>query len=157
RLLVDRSSPQVHAAAAVADKVEVLAVRRPDRVPVEVGGVGDKDRPATGTGNGPDPPPAGAGGHPPIDDAPAVRRPARLYGIAAENEPASAGRHLDAPDFALGPPGLRTAHPFGRDQDLLAVGRPRRVIAEVGQAADRLAGGPHEENAAARELRAEGD
>src|SRR5205814_8638808 len=54
RLLLNGYAPQVHAPTSVAGKVEILAVRRPDRVPIHRGVVRHLHRLARARGYGPD-------------------------------------------------------------------------------------------------------
>ena len=68
---VDADSPQIHAAAAVAREIQVVAVGRPDGTPVESSVLGDRDWMRAVGGHGPDVALPAADG--PVGDAVAVR------------------------------------------------------------------------------------
>src|SRR5262245_48573996 len=86
-----------------------------------------------------------------------MRRPPRLHGVAAMDQPPLPGRQVDPVDPARVSPDPWVVDALGGAGDLLAVRRPGGVEAELGDAAYRLPFEPHEEDAAAIALRAEGD
>ena len=162
RLLVDRGSPQVHAAPAIAREVEVTAIRGPNGIPVHGRVLGHGNRlPARG-GDRPDVA-AVAEDQSPVGDAVAVRGPVRLDGVAAafsfdiEAAPL-ARRDVDHPELAVAPqPHLRARDPARGEHDLLAIRRPGRVISEVGEPPHRLPRGAHQVDASAVAIRLERD
>ena len=156
-LLVDRDPPEVHAAAAVAREVERLPIRRPDRVPVDRWIVCHGNRRAAGRGNRPDVPLRGLPRNRPERDPVAVRRPARLDRVAGEELPLLAGRDVDRPELRDAGSREWLVDGFGRDDDLLSVGRPGGVLPDVRKPPDRLARRTHDEDAAAPALGPERD
>src|SRR6202023_1278176 len=156
-LLVDRDPPEVHRAAAIARKVEIPAVRRPDRVPVHVVVVGHPGGVAAGDRQRPDAAPA-AGIHCPEGDALAGRRPARLDAVSLPELLLLVIRDANPPELAHAlTTDRRIGDAFGGEDDLSAVRRPGRAVAECRQAPRGLAGSAHDEDTAALALGAEGD
>ena len=94
----------------------------------------------------------------PEGDAPAARGPARLDRVASLRElphVAPGRRHDPQLREGVAAPGVLPV--AAREHDLLAVGRPGRVVAEVGESLHGLAGRAHDEDAAAVPVGAEGD
>jgi len=94
----------------------------------------------------------------PVRDPVPAGRPGRVCGVPAAHEPSMAILHPDRPEVAVEAGAVEGG--FGRvlgNDDLRAVGRPRGVEAGIAQAAHRLAGGAHDEDAAALASGAEGD
>src|SRR5215211_1333180 len=77
RLLLNRYAPEVHAACAVAGKVKILSVRRPDRTPFHGLVIRHFGRLAPARGNGPDVSLCPVS-PPPVSDPVAVRGPVGL-------------------------------------------------------------------------------
>ena len=161
RSFVDRHAPQVHASGAIAQEVQPAAVGRPDRIPV----VRDVRRRAHGIlPVGVDGPDVAVGAfllqsdaNGPVRDPQAVRRNARLYRqIARYQSPGLARGDVRDNDIAeRRRDTLRSRGAVGRKDDPFAVGEPRRMVAARGDAASRLAGTSHHENAATGFARAE--
>src|SRR5205823_8530850 len=108
-------------------------------------------------GNRPDVPLRGLLGDRPEGDPVAVRRPARLDRVAGEELPLLAGCDVDRPELRDAGSREWLVDGFGRDDDLLSVGRPGGVLPDIRKPPDRLARRTHDEDAAAPALGPERD
>ena len=159
-LLVNRRPPEVHRAVAVAREVQVVTVGRPDGIPVHGGVIRDRDRTAPRGTRGRDRPDVAltaAGRDRPVGDAMSVGGPVRLDRVSIRDRAFRAGRDVDGPEPARGLPGQRRADALIRNGDLVSIGGPGRVEAEVSQPADGFARGAHQEDAATFPFRPERD
>ena len=86
----------------------------------------------------------------PVDDALARRRPGRLDRVAVDHLPRRAAGGVDDVQRALAQARRRIDDLFGGERDLLAVGRPRGIEADLGDAPHRLARRAGDEDAARR-------
>src|SRR5690606_22279984 len=144
-------------AGAVAAEVDVTAVVGPDGVPVGGGVAGDRDGLASRGGNGEDVALAAVADDAPEGDAIAAGGPARLHGVGVEELAGGSGGGVDDVQRAEAQAGVAADDALGGADDGGAGGGPGGVGAEVGEAARGLAGGAHDEGAAAGALGAEGD
>src|SRR5436309_7375584 len=96
--LIDPDGPNVHCSTAIADEIQMLSVRRPHRIPVQVNIVRDGHRAASCGRYGPDISfPAVCR---PIRNAKAMRRPVWLNGVSLGNEARLSCFHFDSPECA---------------------------------------------------------
>ena len=93
----------------------------------------------------------------PEGDAAAVRRPGRPHRVVLGDAPALAGVDAHRPELAHRVARGRRVEALGDHRELAPVGRPGRPEPEIGDAAARLAGRAHDEDAAAVTVGAEGD
>src|SRR4029079_8162842 len=84
----------------------------------------------------------------PVDEAIARGRPGRLRRIAVDNLARRATGGIDNVEGRLALSTGRIVDLFGGERDPFAIGRPGRMKPEVGHAADGLAGGAGDEDAA---------
>src|SRR5216117_2393730 len=139
RLLLNGYAPQVHAPASVAGKVEILAVRRPDWVPIRRGVVRHIHRLPPARRNGRDVALCRLTSSLVSDPYP-MRRPVRLHGIFFRDESFLSRRDIHGPDSAVRvEPTFGPHDTFVSTGDLLPVRRPGRVEAEIRQSLNTLA------------------
>src|SRR5205807_7961876 len=152
RLLLNGYAPQVHAPASVAGKVEILAIRRPDRVPIRRGVVCHFHRLTPARRNGRDVALCCFTSSLVSDPMP-MRRPVGLHGIFFRDEPSLSRGDIHGPDSAVRvEPALGLHDTLVSTGDLLPVGRPGRVEAEIRQSLNTLARRSHHEDASALPL-----
>ena len=143
--LVHGDAPQVHRAAAIARKVDALAVRRPHRRPVERRILRHRARARRRRRDGVDVPLAA--GIAPVDDAIAGRGPRRLRGVTVDDLARRAAGRSHHVQRAVAKARGRVDDLFGRERDVLAVRRPGRMKSDVGHPPHGFAGGAGDEDA----------
>lgn len=152
--LVNRHTPDVHAAAAAAAEIQMASVRRPHGIPDKLAWL-RRRAPGDGRGcaarrrHGVDR--ARRGIRSPVRNAVSARRPMRLHGVGRRNARARARRNIDDP-YLTNRPGAVTGTRDRADSRVgggFPVRRPGGVIADVRDALYRLTSNAHTENAAA--------
>src|SRR5262249_12915459 len=148
RSFVNRDPPQAPAAAAIARKVQITTVGRPDRVPIDRLVRRYRLRVAAGGRNRVDVASALAAlfEDGPIRDSVSVRRPRGLNAITREFV-LLAGGNCKNPE--LRGSNAEEVRGKGVEDELLSVGRPRRRVAKLAHAANRFTGAAHDEHSTA--------
>src|SRR5262249_135499 len=99
-LLFDWHAPEVHAPAAVTHKIQVVSIRRPDRVPVHCWIICHLERLASVSRNGPYvsfpeiPSPL-------VRDSISMRRPVRFHRVNFSDLPLLSRGNIECPDSAV--------------------------------------------------------
>ncbi len=149
RRRIDRDAPDVERAAAIGQEVQHAAVAGPDRVPVERTVVGHCDDVGSVGGHREDVALTATWHQAPESDAATLGRPGRLRDVLLREQGRLGRLQVDDPALGCPRPHRGVVDSVGTEDDAPAVGRPRGVVAEVGQPPHRLAGGAHHEDAAA--------
>src|SRR5262249_26090987 len=146
---LDPDPPQVHTAASITGEIEIPAIWRPDGIPIHVTVNGDRNRIPAVRGHSPDIA-LRTMLSAPIGDAVTIRRPAGLACIvnATRNGAALTGGkiHPEKSSVEAGVCFFDPAKPSGRTDNLLAVGRPARVVTKLCKAPDVFARCTHEKD-----------
>src|SRR5687767_11890249 len=158
-LLIDAHAPQIHRAVAIAAEVKILTIGRPDRIPVHRRVIGHAyDRLARilrARIDGPEIALRRFTDDAPVRNASSVRRPARLHAVAIEQKLPLPALHVDDPEAAHhAARRRREVDALRAANELLAIGRPRRIEAGAGDAPRRFASRAHHEDSAAFAFRA---